>query len=99
MIQAEIVRLGSALTQAAQQDEWQQVHLIDIQISEMLLRHPVLSLAGSDVVALKALQLRHREVMTLCRERLEQLQQKLNMHQQSRTGLQAYSLFNPELEG
>lgn len=92
----QIVALGEALEQAAQDDNWPQVTQIDKQINLLLQALRTQTLNESTQAQLQQLQQRHARVAEQCRARLDQLRHKLQMHQQQSQGRQAYSLFSDE---
>jgi hypothetical protein len=99
MISQQIVALGAALEQAAQDDNWLQVMEVDQQIGALLLQLRQRKLDDTTLLQVKRLQQRHCGVMAHCRKRIEELSHKLQQHQMQRHGLQAYSLFDGEGEG
>lgn len=98
MMSQQIVALGTALEQAAQDDNWLQVMQVDKQIDDLLKQLHQKTLSEATVAQVKMLQQRHQGVMALCRTRIDVLSHKLHQHQTQRHGLQAYSLFNGEEE-
>lgn len=99
MTRQQIVALGDALEQAAQNDNWLQVTQIDKQINALLQDLRDRSLNAATLAQLKQLQQRHLRVADQCRTRLDQLRHKLQQHQSQREGLQAYELFSDETGG
>lgn len=99
MIQQQIVALGTALEQGAQDDNWLQVIQVDKQINDLLLQLRQQRLDETTLVQLKTLQQQHQQVAAQCRIRVEELSHKLQLHQTQRSGMQAYSLFGDEEMG
>lgn len=99
MIQQQVVALGNALEQSAQDDNWLQVTQIDKQINDLLLQLRQQRLDDATLAQLKTLQQRHQRVAAQCRARVEELSHKLHLHQTQRNGMQAYSLFGDEEMG
>jgi predicted lactoylglutathione lyase len=99
MIQQQFVALGTALEQAAQNDDWLQVMQIDKQINDLLLQLRHQSLSEVTLAQVKTLQQRHQQVAAQCRSRVDELRHKLQQHQSQRQGMQAYSLFGDEVGG
>lgn len=95
----QFVALGTALEQAAQNDDWLQVTQIDKQINDLLLQLRQQSLSEATLAQVKMLQQRHQQVAAQCRARVEELRHKLHQHQSQRQGRQAYSLFGDEPGG
>lgn len=95
----QFVALGTALEQAAQNDDWLQVMQIDKQINDLLLQLRQQSLSEATLAQVKMLQQRHQQVAAQCRVRVEELRHKLQQHQSQRQGRQAYSLFGDEAGG
>lgn len=96
MIQQQVVALGTALEQGAQDDNWVQVAQVDKQIGELLLQLRQQTLDEATLAQLKTLQQRHYKVAAQCRARVDELRHKLQQHQTQRQGRQAYSLFGDE---
>ncbi len=96
MIQQQVVVLGAALKQAANNDDWLCVAQVDQQIHELLQHMRQQTLNDATLAQLKMLQQSHQQVMEQCRNRMDELRHKLQQHQSQRQGLQAYSLFEGE---
>lgn len=99
MIEQQILALGNALEQAAQEDNWLRVTQIDKQIATLLPQLAQHRLSDTTLAHLKTLQQRHLCVANQCRTRLDELRQRLQQHQTQRQGLQAYTLFDGETGG
>ncbi|EJL87169.1 hypothetical protein HS962_06275 [Pantoea sp. BIGb0393] len=97
MIQQQIVALGTALEQAAHNDDWLQVMQVDKQINALLLQLRQQSLSAAALAQVKMLQQRHQQVAAQCRARVDELSHKLQQVQTQRPVLQAYSLFSDEM--
>ncbi|WP_034943441.1 hypothetical protein [Erwinia oleae] len=95
-----ILQLGSALERAAQEENWSEIRRIDSRISQLLttIRKQGLQEVLRD--DLETLRKSHLKAATICQEQHDVLHLKIQQHQHSREGLQAYALFvNDREEG
>lgn len=85
-----------SLAAAAKQADWEKVSQIDIEIAALLTTLQQMPLSDSKRKALVKLQQMHQQVLQLCQQSGQELQQKMAQIHLQRDGAQAYAVFADE---